>query len=1260
LSDPDQLQRSIHDTDRKVLHRRRGDDIHASALDHLVRLVDEALALPRQWLALVELLGGEGGRLRALLEEVRTALRAGRDEVERELTRPPVNDPFGMVVACQKQALKALHGLCVLFDNSHGAREIERFPNEVLGRACLLVPGISISESYQIDTDPSVALEAVNAARGVLDAPSALRARVDRGDILGAELMGETGWVAADLIPLRQERERWKIALRREIGACREVVEIGSAYGYLQEADRTDMESQLARYEAQLDEEKRFDIAVADIKRIQARIESRREERKREVRTALDELVLTEEMLPGAHNVEKALDEGDIATAHELLQWLQQGKPTPADHDDDTREGFNAFFPTSMRAIEGWIEKKQPEAVQQALMQGLTMAGLGGAGLGSAQRRQAAEMFGHWGEMKARREVEDGRLKDLMTGLGFTVHDLVLSERVSGREVWSLEAAPIGDRHICTLPMFGSAAAGRYRTICVWGRPTEDELLQWVGDPSMSRPTLLLYFGRMTERKWRDLARMSKAKRRAFLFLDETLLVYLCSASGSRLRTWFDTALPFSYSLPYDATAGLVPPEMFYGRSEELEAVRTADGRCFIYGGRQLGKTALLKRAEQSFHNPQQGHYARWVDLRAEGIGVSLASSEIWGTLHDRFKELGVIDPKVPVPAPGKKQGGERVLKAVREFLVADPDRRILLLLDEADRFFEQDGRRDFEETRRLKQLMDETQRRFKVVFAGLHNVLRMTGWAGHEWANHPLAHFGEPIEIGPLREGKEVEEAIDLIRKPMAAAGFQFESKGLIIRILAQTNYYPSLIQLYCSHLLKHMLAKITGTRAQVEKGPRYVVTSRDIELVYSSDALREEIRAKFRLTLQLDPRYEVLAYAMALSLLREEYSQSEGMSWQAIRQECALRWWAEGFNDTSETSFRVLLDEMRGLGVLSRPSDGKYALRSANVLLLLGTQDEIETVLYKDREPAVEFELTSFRPPMREAPHKSSRSIFTYQQLSQLLLRQNFITVVTGNEAAGIGDVASSLSDYLGNGVLSASLAGCADRATFGSRLQRMLSERKDQVSVFVVPETMPWTDLWLKEAQARLNNLRSNSRLASIVFVAEPATLWRLLRDEEAAMADELPWMPLLHWNDGFLRHWLDECQLQIEPEERGRLAEVTGLWPAFINLCAGDQPSLRMLRQRLNPTLDWPGDKAELQSWRTKLGLDVTEPTVVLMDLARWGEPLTADDLAALNEAAPGHVQTCLHWAELLGLARRDSVGYWTVDPVAAKVLCGLPD
>jgi len=859
-------------------------------------------------------------------------------------------------------------------------------------------------------------------------------------------------------------------------------------------------------------------------------------------------------------------------------------------------------------------------------------------------------MFSAWSDMKAQKSAEKSRLELLMTALGFTVKSLSPVEKVVDREVWLLNTQSLEDRYICPLPMFGSIAAGKYRVVCVWGRPTEEELLQWVGDSTVGRPALLLYFGRMTERKWRELSRLSKTKRRAFALLDETLLVYLCYATGSRLRAWFNASLPFSFSSPYDATAGLVPPEMFYGRGAELEAVLGLNGRCFIYGGRQLGKTALLKRAEQLFHSPEKGHFAKWIDLRAEGIGVRRAVSELWITLHEKLKEIGVLDAGIPAPVPGKRQGEEGVIRGIREFLTANSDRRVLLLLDEADRFFEQDGRNDFTETRRLKQLMEETGRRFKVVFAGLHNVLRMT-----ERPNHPLAHFGEPIEIGPLREGEEAKEAAELIRRPMSAAGFKFASHKLVIRILAQTNYYPSLIQLYCSYLLRHMLNQVANR--QGFDGPRYEITDHDIEQVYSSEALRDEIRAKFLLTLQLDPRYEVVAYAMALNLLENRYSQSEGISWQTIRQSCAMYWWPEGFRDTSELDFRVLLDEMVSLGVLRRVTSGNYALRNPNVLLLLGNKEEIEAVLVKDREPAVEFASDSFRPPLRRAPTSARRNVFTYQQLSHLLRRENSITVVTGTPAAGINDVVESLEDYLGKEASPVVIADCTDKYSFGKALHAALSAReKDLVTPFVVPETVPWSDLWIIEARQHLDRLKSGNKFASLVFVADPATLWRLLGDESGPENEQLPWMSLSHWKDEFLRHWLDERQLYLESKDRRRLAQVTGCWPELLMDLVGDCTEQRMLHERLNTAKERCFARPEsVAGLRNRLGLTVVEPVQVLDLLARLEEPLDAEELAAVGEMPVDRVKVSLRWGELLGLARSEGADFWMVDPIVAEVL-----
>jgi hypothetical protein len=101
----------------------------------------------------------------------------------------------------------------------------------------------------------------------------------------------------------------------------------------------------------------------------------------------------------------------------------------------------------------------------------------------------------------------------------------------------------------------------------------------------------------------------------------------------------------------------------------------------------------------------------------------------------------------------------------------------------------------------RLKGLMDDTDRRFKVVFAGLHNVQR----AARD-PNTPVAHLGTPVCIGPLLDNGEWRQARDLIEIPFRHMGYEFQPPDLWMRILSYTNYYPSLIQVFCKHLLEYL----------------------------------------------------------------------------------------------------------------------------------------------------------------------------------------------------------------------------------------------------------------------------------------------------------------------------------------------------------------------------------------------------------------------------------------------------------------------
>jgi hypothetical protein len=59
--------------------------------------------------------------------------------------------------------------------------------------------------------------------------------------------------------------------------------------------------------------------------------------------------------------------------------------------------------------------------------------------------------------------------------------------------------------------------------------------------------------------------------------------------------------LPFAAINPYLSPSGDCTPELFYGRSDTRRSLMDTAGSCLLYGGRQLGKSALLRSSVRDF-----------------------------------------------------------------------------------------------------------------------------------------------------------------------------------------------------------------------------------------------------------------------------------------------------------------------------------------------------------------------------------------------------------------------------------------------------------------------------------------------------------------------------------------------------------------------------------------------------------------------------------------------------------------------------------
>ena len=404
----------------------------------------------------------------------------------------------------------------------------------------------------------------------------------------------------------------------------------------------------------------------------------------------------------------------------------------------------------------------------------------------------------------------------------------------------------------------------------------------------------MLYPGVLSWDERKALRASADKKKITALVIDTAVVAHMAIQQERLFTTLQRVTLPFSI-FPHWAprVAGDVPDELFVGRTDLIDNIVSPDGSIFVYGGRQLGKSALLHRIERDFNRVDK-KLAIYIDFKVERIGEENEPEHLWTVLRNRLQEAKII------PAANTSTKSEAIEKAIRDWLEADPERAILLLCDETDAFLQNEARErmvnkrvgSFPNVTVLKGLMDKTQRRFKPVFAGLHQVQRIA-----DIPNSPLAHGGEDILVGPLT----ATEAWELVVRPFKALGYQFESLDLVWRLLAFTNHHAGLVQIVCDELYKKMR---TGQN-RVPQGNRPTSSAPPTSnSVITSRNVRHFIAERFRLTIQLEDRYFVIAMVVALlgldSGFENRYSRSE------ILDFCRM-FWPGGFNTLTEQDLSV-----------------------------------------------------------------------------------------------------------------------------------------------------------------------------------------------------------------------------------------------------------------------------------------------------------------------------------------------------------------
>ncbi len=219
---------------------------------------------------------------------------------------------------------------------------------------------------------------------------------------------------------------------------------------------------------------------------------------------------------------------------------------------------------------------------------------------------------------------------------------------------------------------------------------------------------------------------------------------------------------------PYQTHGGITRPNAFFGRESLLARVLNREpGNYLLVGGRQLGKTSLMKAIERRFDSHPRVH-CQYVALRDHRLTPRLAL------------ELGLPEDS----------GIDACVVAMSE---RAHGRSVLLLIDETDLFLRAEAAQGYPQLAALRALSEEGRCHFMLAgFWDLYEAVTL------DFAS-PLRNFGEVIHIGGLEEAA----CQALATEPMGRLGVHFASPDLPQRLVAACGRRANLVAIVCQHLL-------------------------------------------------------------------------------------------------------------------------------------------------------------------------------------------------------------------------------------------------------------------------------------------------------------------------------------------------------------------------------------------------------------------------------------------------------------------------
>jgi len=306
---------------------------------------------------------------------------------------------------------------------------------------------------------------------------------------------------------------------------------------------------------------------------------------------------------------------------------------------------------------------------------------------------------------------------------------------------------------------------------------------------------------------------------------------------------------------PFDLGDGSeIKPEMFVGRTREIDALVSHGSYGRIFAGRKLGKSALLSSVCQR---------AKAIRLPS---GRSLLALHInIGGLRDETsvveaiaQALSAAIPKISLPAADEHP--IKVLSALVDRVQhRNPDLSLLFLLDEADTFVEEQfkayQRQANEEDltwamrNHLESARDDNGLPLaRFVFCGYRKTWR---------AEAAFVNWRGLLQLEPL----DLSDAELLIAGPLARLGI--DARSVAPDISWRCGRQPALLHDFGLCLLEYL-----ARRVPVAKREGYIVTPADVSVVARNERFRDHVRTVCWLNFVGSPRAELVFATFLLEL--------------------------------------------------------------------------------------------------------------------------------------------------------------------------------------------------------------------------------------------------------------------------------------------------------------------------------------------------------------------------------------------------------